>query len=131
MTQNQVINKLALELAFQTGRMEDMKLYKQYLRMALVVGTDHFLVGMKEIVAMDKEGKELGRFRCIKDVAKKLNLRYDSIEDVLQKRRNSVFGYKFIYAIDMELKERTEKMKILELEPANNREYHGYREHNL
>ena len=130
MTQNQVINKLALELAFQTGRMEDMKLYKQYLRMALVVGIDHFTVDMEEVIAMDSEGHEVGRYKSVTDAAKKLGVDRSDIVAVLNSRKQMAGGYLFVKVTDKKLIKNPVK-PFAELIPANGREYSGWREHQL
>lgn len=128
MTTREVVNKLALELAFKTGHMEDMKYYKEYLRMALAVGVEHFTVRMREVVAMNFEGKEMGRFKSVDDAAKKLIIPRQNVFQVLEGRRPSAHGFKFIYVDDIELIERHGKVDFSDYEPANDREFHGYTE---
>ena len=131
MIQSHVINKLALELAFQTGRMEDMKLYKQYLRMALTVGIEHFTVDMEEVIALNAEGREKGRYKSVADAAKKLGIQRQNIVAVLNSRKQTAGGYLFMKATDKELVKRTEKKSYSEIIPSNNREYSGFRNHQI
>lgn len=105
MIQSQVIKKLALEMASQTGHVEDMKIYKQYIRMALVVGMEHFDPRMEEIIAIDKNGTEIS-FKSEADAAEKLGLNVGNINKVLQGRKKTIGGYSFVKA--------TEKPKPIE-----------------
>jgi hypothetical protein len=103
MTIREVINKLALELAFATGDLENIAHYKKYLRMALVVGTEHFINNKEEIVAMDYEGVEQGRYNSIRDAARKLGLDPSAICKVVNGRSYSHGGYLFIRRKETEL----------------------------
>lgn len=106
MIAREVINKLSLEMAFKTGHIEDMKTYKEYLQMAITIGTDHFTRNMEEIVAMTRDGIERGRFRGINEAAKKLGLSQGGISNVIAGRRATCGGFKFILAKDIELIKR-------------------------
>lgn len=106
MTVDSVVKKLALEMAFITGRTEDMKIYKQYLQMALTIGIDHFTKEMVEIVAMDTEGTEIGRYKSVLEAERKLGVREANIHQVLSGRNHTAGGYMFIRSKDKILIER-------------------------
>jgi hypothetical protein len=103
MTIHEVVNKLALEMAFDTGHIEDIKIYKEKLQMAVVIGKDHFFHTTEEIIAMDYEGFERGRFKSVTDASEKLGICRSSIDHVLMKRQHSAGGYLFVREIDQEL----------------------------
>lgn len=128
MTTKQVINKLSLELAFQTGKMEDVAWYKKYIGMALSIGIDHFTKNMEEIVAMDHEGRELGRYNSIIEAGRKLGIRESNIHHVLAGRNPTAGGYKFILAKDQIL---IKCKDFKDIEPSGNKPYSGYRKHSL
>jgi hypothetical protein len=103
MTIREVVSKLALELAFKTGRIEDIKAFKEYLTMAVVVGTEHFVNTKEEIIAMDHEGMERGRFKSVVEASEKLGIARNGIEHVLMKRQHQAGGLMFVRSIDLEL----------------------------
>lgn len=109
MTIREVVNKLALELAFKTGHIEDIKEYKEKLQMALVIGTEHFINTKEEIIAMNHEGYEVGRFKSIADASLKLGIGRSNIHHVLEKRQYQAGGLIFIKEADMELILRKEE----------------------
>lgn len=113
MTAREVINKLSLELAFHTGNLDDMAFYKQYLQMALVVGAEHFVNTKEEIVAMDHEGREVGRYKSIPEAATKLGLHRALVQAVVNKRRYQTGGLLFIRAKEGEL------IKRKDIEPSH------------
>jgi hypothetical protein len=124
MTINEVINKLSLEMSFRTGHIEDVRIYKEYLTMALTIGHDHFINCKEEIIAMTRDGVELGRFKSVADAAKKLGLGRTHIQDVLSHRHYSTGGYLFIRSKDKELiKKRPDEITEV------THEYQGYKEH--
>jgi hypothetical protein len=100
MTVSEVVNKLALELSFRTGHFEDLKINKEYLNMALMVGIEHFTVDMEEVIAMTKEGAEVGRFKSILDAERKLGVKECNIHQVLAGRNHTAGGYCFIRTKD-------------------------------
>jgi hypothetical protein len=80
---NDVLNKLTYEMIIRTGHFEDSEIYREYLRMALVIGMEHFRPDMEEIVALNEFGVEVGRFKSVSDASKKLNIKRQSIDKVL------------------------------------------------
>jgi hypothetical protein len=121
MTIREVVNKLALELAFKTGNIENMRDYKNTIQMAVVIGTEHFTKKMEEVVAMTRDGVERGRFKSVDDAANKLDIPRGNIFQVLERRRATAHGYKFIYVKDLELFKRTEESKLHDFEDNTNK----------
>ncbi len=96
MTINEVVNKLTFEMVLLTGHTDDAEVYRKYINMALLVGIEHFTIDMEEIIALDHEGVERGRFKGIRDAARKLGLKESSISNVIAGRNHSTGGYIFI-----------------------------------
>jgi hypothetical protein len=106
MLQSEVINKLSRECCLAMGDFTYFKTIRTYIQMALAVGVDHYTTDMEEVVAMDFEGKEAGRFKSIKDAANELNFPRQNIVAVLHGRRPSYCGLKFMKVKDYELVRR-------------------------
>jgi hypothetical protein len=103
MTQNEVINRLSLELAVKVGDFDNLNTYRWFIRQALVIGTDHFTRDMEEIVQMDQFGKEIDRFKGVTDCSRKTGIRQGDISAVLTGIQHSAGGFLFIKAKDKEL----------------------------
>ena len=106
MIQSEVVNKMAMEMAHRLGDFEHLKTCKFYINMAITIGTEYFTRQMEEIIAMNFEGVELGRFKSETDAANKLGLDSRRISDVFSGRQQSTGGYKFIKVKDRELIKR-------------------------
>jgi hypothetical protein len=106
MTHEEVIKKLALNLAMETGTMEDLPVYRKYLQMALVIGIDHFDKRSTEIIAFTHNGAEVGRYKSIHDAGNKLGVSSANIFSCLKKHRNTVSGYMFVEKENIELIKR-------------------------
>lgn len=105
---SEVIKKLALELSFETGDLEDIKIYKKYLQRALSIGIEHYTKDMEEIIAMNYEGTEIGRFKSVTDASNKLGITQSAISSVLTKTQHSTGGLLFVKLKDLELVLRNE-----------------------
>jgi len=109
MTREYIINKLTCELVMLTGDTDSMSSYRKYIAMALDIGVNHFTKDMEEIIAMDKWGNELNRFKSTQDAAEKLGIYRQCITDVLIGRANTAGGLRFIKAKDKVLIPKTDK----------------------
>jgi hypothetical protein len=103
MTQSEVVNKMSMEMALALGDLSHLKTCKFYINMALVIGTESFTKEMEEIVAMNYEGKELGRYKSESDASAQLGISRTQIVDVIKGRRHQTHGYCFIKLKDKEL----------------------------
>jgi len=103
MTHNEVINKLSMELAVKIGDFDNLETFRWYIRQALVIGTEHFSVNMEEIVQMDGNGVELGRYKSIGEASRKTGLWHANISDVIRGKQHSAGGFIFIKSKDKEL----------------------------
>jgi hypothetical protein len=82
------------------------KTVKTYIQMALAVGVEHYTVRMEEIVALDKNGIEAGRFKSLSDAHNKLGIDEGSISSVMDGNRQTAGGLKWMRVKDYELIER-------------------------
>ena len=96
MTHNEVIDKLAKEMILITGETDHLNTYRWFIRQALVIGVEHYTKEMEEIIAMDKWGGEQGRFKGVRDASEKLGIPRGNIYQVLEGRRPSAGGFRFI-----------------------------------
>jgi hypothetical protein len=103
MIMSDVINKISRDMALETGNFYDLAIYRKYIQMALVVGIEHFYSDMEEVIAMDHEGREIGRYKSTQDAAEKLGLDRRDVSRVIQGVRHSCGGYLFIKTRDKEL----------------------------
>ena len=106
MTINEVVRKLSIEMVLITGHAEDMSIYRKYLNMALVVGTEHFSKDMIEIIAMNYIGKEVGHFKSIRQASIILGIDRRNIYHVLEGKCHSAGGLIFVKSKDKILIER-------------------------
>jgi hypothetical protein len=85
--------------------------------MALAVGVDHFTKEMEEIVVLDKQGVEAGRFKSIEETAKQLGLHSENISAVLNGRQQTSGGLMFMKTRDYELIKRPDvnELRIIPL----------------
>lgn len=126
MIQSDVIKKLALDLALETGTMEDLPIYRKYIQMALVIGIDHFTKDQEEIIALDFKGVEIGRYAGVREAERKLGLVKSSISKVLSGLNYQTGGIRFVRVNEKELIKIPEKVKrelteVSYLEPAKYR----------
>jgi len=103
MTQNEVVNKLSIELAIRLGDLDYLQLCRQYIQMALVIGTEHFPRDIEEIVVMNKHGVEIERLESISECEKLLGVSHESITAVLDGRQFTAGGLRFQKVIYKEL----------------------------
>ena len=103
MTQNEVINKLSMEMALAVGDMKYLETYRWYIRQALVIGCDHFSVDMEEIIQMDRNGVEIARYKSIGEASRKTGLFHSNISDVVNSKQHSAGGFLFVKTKDKEL----------------------------
>ena len=108
MTQSEVIDKLSIECHSLVEQFPDDKyaIIRKYIQMALVVGLEHFSTEMKEIVVLDYNGVERGRFKSIQDAANKLGIHSTSITAVVNGRQHTAGGYMFMKKSNYELLRR-------------------------
>ena len=86
MLQSEVINKLSRECCIAMGTFDYFKTVKIYIQMALAVGVDHFSKEMEEVVALDMNGVEAGRFKSVQEAADKLGIKQSGIMNNLAGR---------------------------------------------
>jgi hypothetical protein len=110
MTVDEVVKKLAIELVLETGHTEDFSNYRKIIKRAVVIGTEHFTVKMEEVVAMNREGVEIGRYKSADEAAKKLDIPRGNVFQVLERLRPTAHGLKFIYVRDLELVKREKNL---------------------
>jgi hypothetical protein len=103
MTQNEVINKLSMEMALALGDLDTLRTCRIYIQMALSIGIEHFHVLEEEIIVLDKDGVECGRFKGLADAEKVLGINKASICKCLNGERHSAGGLMFIKTKDKEL----------------------------
>lgn len=114
MLQSEVINKLARECCLAIGEFDHFKIIRTYIQMALSIGIEHFTEDMEEIVVLDRNGTEAGRFKSITKAAKELGLHRQNISAILAGQQQTAGGLMFIRTKDYELVKRdnSEKSKI-------------------
>jgi hypothetical protein len=88
-----------------------------YIQMALAVGIDHYSVTMEEVVALDMNGVEAGRFKSVTDASKKLGILQHGITQNLSGRSAWAGGLKWMKVKDYELvpRESERGIKIIPL----------------
>jgi hypothetical protein len=100
MTQNEVINKLSMEMALALGDLDTLQTCKIYIQMALSIGIEHFTRDMDEVIAYTTNGTEIGRFKSVQDAADKIGLRAELITAVLNGRQCTTGGMMFMKTKD-------------------------------
>jgi hypothetical protein len=118
MTFDQVVEKLGKEMADRLNilienaiensdlsilRENAPQLCKNYIHIALSVGMDHFHPLDEEIIAMDREGVELGRFKSVTEAEIKLGIHKSAISECLNGNRHTAGGLMFLKTKDKEL----------------------------
>lgn len=103
MTVNEVVEKLSMEMALALGELDHLGTCRRYIRMALAVGIEHYTKDMEEIVAMNLNGEEVGRFKSATDCAEKLGIPQSYVSTVLTGIQHSSGGFMFIKSKDREL----------------------------
>lgn len=106
MTQSDAVNKMAMEMSHALGDFSHLRTCKFYLNMAITIGTEHFTHDMEEIVAMNCDGIEVGRFKGLRDAARQLGLHECSISKVINGQHHTTGGLMFIKTSDKELIKR-------------------------
>ena len=109
MTHDEVITKLSRECCLAIGDFSYFTTVKVYIQRALTIGIEHYTVDMEEVVVMDAEGREVGRFKSVSDASRKIGVRQSDISAVLAGRQHTTGGFMFILAKDYLLK----SMKLL------------------
>ena len=109
MLQSEVINKLSHECCLAMGSFDYFKTIRIYIQMALAVGVEHYNIRMEEIVAMDKNGAEAGRFRSLSEAHAKLGIDEGSISSVMDGHRQTAGGLKWMKVKDYELVPRKQE----------------------
>lgn len=89
-----------MDMAMESGDFDKLEFYKKYITRALVIGIDHFYSDMTEVIAMDKKGNEVGRYKSTQDASEKLGLDRRDLSRVVAGTRHSVKGYLFRAAND-------------------------------
>jgi hypothetical protein len=103
MTQNEVINKLAMEEAVLLGDLDNLNTFRWFIRQALVIGIDHFSKDMEEIIQLTHFGEEVGRYKSLREAARETGIDRRNIHHVLVGQSHSAGGFLFIKANDKEL----------------------------
>jgi len=117
MLQSEVINKLSRECCLAMGSFDYHQTVRIYIQMALAVGVDHFSKEMEEVVALDMNGTEAGRFKSIQDASDKLGICQSGIMNNLSGRSAWAGGLKWMKVKDYELvpREQERGIKIIPL----------------
>ena len=102
MTRDTVINQLSIELATLCEAETHLNTIRRYIDMAIDVGTIHFSLSPEEIIALDKNGREVDRFKSSFEAAEKLGIESSNIRSVLCGIRHSAGGFIFIKRKDFE-----------------------------
>jgi hypothetical protein len=103
MLQSEVINKLSHECCLAMGSFDYFRTVRIYIQMALAVGVEHYRIDMDEVVALDMEGVEAGRFKSIQEAADKIGIIQSAIVNNLSGRSASAGGLKWMKVKDYEL----------------------------
>jgi hypothetical protein len=103
MTQNEVINKLSMEMAMELEDFFALKICRKYIQMALSIGLEHFRTDMVEIIQMDRLGEEIERYKSATEASQKTGISLGDICSVLTGNRHSAGGFLFIRSKDKEL----------------------------
>lgn len=103
MTQGEVIHKLSMEMALALGDLDTLQTCRIYIQMALSIGLEHFHSLEEEIIVLDKDGIECGRFKSLCDAERVLGINKASICKCLNGERHSAGGLMFIKSKDKEL----------------------------
>ena len=105
MTQNYVIDQVS-RLLIEDLKKENCDVEqacRQYVQMALSIGIDHFYSDMEEVIAFDKKGNEVGRYKSSQEAAAKLGCDRRDVSRVIEGKRHSCGGYIFMKLKDHEL----------------------------
>jgi len=92
-----------MELSIANGDFDHYENNHKYIQMALSIGIEHYTKDMEEIISMDREGVEGGRYKGVTDASKKLGLRQSDISAVLTGVQHSTGGFLFMKVKDYEL----------------------------
>lgn len=103
MTQDEVINKLSMEMAITVGDFDNLNTYKWYIRQALAIGIEHFTKDMEEVIQMDRFGEEIARYKGVTDASNKIGIRQGDISAVLNGVQHTAGGFIFMKTKDKEL----------------------------
>ena len=103
MTTSEVVNKLSMEMAVALGDLDTLQTCRTYLQMALSIGVEHFTKDMEEIIQMDCNGVEMGRYKSVTEASVKIGISQYSISAVLTGIQHTTGGFMFIKTKDKEL----------------------------
>lgn len=103
MTQNEIINKLSMELAVKVGDFDNLNTFRWYIRQALAIGIEHFTVDMEEIIQLTHSGEEVGRYKSTREASNETGIDRRNIYHVLEGSAHTAGGFLFIRAKDKEL----------------------------
>lgn len=106
MTTEDVIKKLALEIAIETGHYEWIQLYQRKIGMALTIGLENDDLKQEVITALTKEGEEVGSYISREEASRSLGVNSSSITNVLNSRRMTAGGYLFVKKTILKLKKK-------------------------
>lgn len=90
-------------MALALGELDHLQTCRTYIQMALSIGIDHFTKNMEEIIAMDPQGREVGRYKNILEIERELGVKESNVHHVLAGRNHTAGGYIFIRSKDKEL----------------------------
>jgi hypothetical protein len=102
MTQNEVINKLSMEMAVALGDLDHLDTCRFYIQLALVIGAEQYGLDGEEIIQMDTAGLEIRRFKSIRKASEILGIDRRNISHVLNGDYHTVGGFMFMKARDKE-----------------------------
>lgn len=103
MTQNEVINKLSMEMALDLGDLDTLQTCRIYIQMALYIGIEHYTKEMEEVIMMDHFGIEIARYKSAQDASEKTGINRPSISEVMSGKIHSAGGFIFMKSKDKEL----------------------------
>lgn len=108
-----------MECALALGEFNHLQTIRTYIQMALSIGLVHFHILDEEIVVLDMNGKEAGRFKNLASAEKTLGINKSSISEVLNGNRHSAGGLMFMRIEDYELVPREKSTSFLPILPLS------------
>lgn len=90
-------------MALALGDLDTLQTCRTYIQMALSIGVEHFTKDMEEIIQMDRNGVEMGRFKSVTDASVKTGIPQYQLSAVLTGIQHTAGGFIFIKVKDKEL----------------------------
>jgi hypothetical protein len=114
MLQSEAVKKINTEMTLELGGLEYLRICKFYINMAMVVGLECYSKNMEEIIAMNCDGIEVGRFPGLREAERNLGISAGGISNVLAGRHHTAGGLMFMKVKDKELYRKDEDDIIID-----------------